>query len=159
MRPRDVLASMSLITLCTACGGASTAPSSIPADAKGLLEGVWTGTLSTIASGTTYSGPVTVTFTTTPLTGAISYRAHLQVSNGYLAIDNTGDAITGFPGAPPTTFSLDQNYPSTHGTCRGDLHISGQVETASRIDADILGVETCATPATYTGHLALTRSR
>src|SRR4051794_39269060 len=70
MRTCRLLSVLTLTAACAGCGDSPSAPST-PADAKGPLEGVWTGTLSVTVRGDTLTSPATVTFTTTPLTATI----------------------------------------------------------------------------------------
>ncbi|MEP7308057.1 MAG: hypothetical protein ABJA98_21355 [Acidobacteriota bacterium] len=135
------------------CAGGGLPASPIAPSTAGVLEGQWTGTFTTIVRDQAVVGPITVRFTTTPNSSGQVFRAELSTSNIWLPIVNTGDATTAYPGIPPTSFTLDQNYASPRG-CRGDLHAIGQLETARHIDADIIGFENCPV-LSYTGHLIL----
>lgn len=149
---------LSLALVTAACGGSDTAPSAIVGGggSAGFIEGSWNGTLTVSSPIGDVTGPVTVVFKTIPNTSGTTYNATLTSTNTALPFTNTGPA-TALPSSPPAQFSLDQSYPSIHGTCRGDFHAFGQVETTTRIDANVLGSEICG--PTYTGHLTLTKNR
>jgi hypothetical protein len=151
------LSAISLALVTVACGGSDTAPSGVGAGAStGFIEGSWSGSLTVSSPTGDVTGPVTVVFATIPNTSGTTYTATLTSTNAALPFTNTGPA-TALPSSPPAMFTLDQSYPSIHGNCRGLFHAFGQVETATRIDANVLGSEICG--PTYTGHLTLTKGR
>jgi hypothetical protein len=146
--------SLLLLTLfAAACGGVNPVDPSRP-DTSGPFAGGWSGPLTIIENGQTFTGLASVNLSALPGEAGSGYASNFHAQTPALAFDSTGHASTAWPNIPPTTFKLDLSYPA--GACFGTFTAIGQAETTRRIVADVTGYALCSGEH-YTGRLILDR--